>query len=265
MPAQITTLGRPPRKHRRSRVPNTTPVPMAQDIGAPRVALAGGDGASTLLSHLTAEHLHGRGLLGFFDNAGARKSLARVCREFRREVVSFRWFRMVELRGHTAEVLCVCELDDGRVASLSKLRTVRLWNTFSGACERVFDIDGHDDEVECICALPPGRLVTGSRDSTLRPHAWWGHWVLQDGRIVTQTNRKITIWKNLIARSHLIHYPQNNDCCTCWGRCEGDCHSRYRLYPRRFETVCSLDNGDRFVAADNTYQSSRHPMFVCCI
>jgi hypothetical protein len=54
-------------------------------------ALAGGDGASTVMSHLGAEHSHGRGLLGFMTNAGARRTLAGVCRELRREVAEFRW------------------------------------------------------------------------------------------------------------------------------------------------------------------------------
>ncbi len=56
----------------------------ASALAAAPVALAGGGGASTLLSHLAAEHSHGRGLLGYFDNAGARRSLSRVRREFRR-------------------------------------------------------------------------------------------------------------------------------------------------------------------------------------
>ena len=75
----------------------------ARARASPPIALAGGGGASTLLSHLAAEHSHGRGLLCFFDNAGARTSLARVCREFRREVAAFRW-PVVELRGHTDAV-----------------------------------------------------------------------------------------------------------------------------------------------------------------
>ena len=51
-------------------------------------ALAGGDGPSTLLSHLGAEHSHGRGLLGFFSRRAAC-ALALVCGELRREVAAF--------------------------------------------------------------------------------------------------------------------------------------------------------------------------------
>ena len=54
----------------------------------PPPALAGGDGASTILSHLGAEHSHGRGLLGFAGTRGAR-ALRLVCREFLREVADF--------------------------------------------------------------------------------------------------------------------------------------------------------------------------------
>jgi WD40 repeat protein len=131
------------------------------------VALAGGDGASTLLSHLAAEHSHGRGLLGFFDNAGARRSLSRVCREFRREVDSFRW-PVVELRGHTDAVYDVCALADGRVVSVSHDMTLRVWNTTSGACEQTLSIAKHKQPVLRLCALADGRVVTASWDSTLR-------------------------------------------------------------------------------------------------
>jgi hypothetical protein len=53
-----------------------------------RVALAGGDGAATLLSHLAAEHSHGRGLLGFFDTLEAG-ALRLVCREFLGAITAF--------------------------------------------------------------------------------------------------------------------------------------------------------------------------------
>lgn len=55
------------------------------------VALAGGNGASTLLSVLRAEHAHGRGLLTFFSTKEACV-LRRVCNEFRSEVSAFPWY-----------------------------------------------------------------------------------------------------------------------------------------------------------------------------
>ncbi len=54
-------------------------------------ALAGGGGPSTVMSHLGAEHSHGRGLLGFMTHEGATRTLYGVCRELRREVGAFHW------------------------------------------------------------------------------------------------------------------------------------------------------------------------------
>ena len=125
------------------------------------IALAGGDGASTLISHLAAEHSHGRGLLGFFSHEGARFSLARVCRELHRAVARFRW-PVVVLKGHADEVWGVCELAGGRVASVSpRDGTLRAWSALTGVCERAVRLPPRDI-VHCICALADGRVVTAS-------------------------------------------------------------------------------------------------------
>ncbi len=79
---------------------------------SPRIALAGGDGSSTVVSVLRAEHAHGRGLFCFFSHDEARRALAPVCAELRREVAAFA-FPVVILRGHRENGHGVCALDDG--------------------------------------------------------------------------------------------------------------------------------------------------------
>ena len=133
--------------------------------GEEPIALAGGRGASTIMSHLDAEHSHGRGLLGFMSHGQARYTLAGVCRELRREVAAFRWPPVV-LEGHTGDVSSVCALINGRVVSASYDRTLRVWNAMTGACERV--LAGHTGIVCGVCSLSDGRLVSASSDRSLR-------------------------------------------------------------------------------------------------
>ena len=128
------------------------------------VALAGGDGASTIMSHLGAEHSNSNGLLGFLTHEQARYTLAGVCREMRREVDEFRW-PLVILKGHTGKVNFTCALGDGRVVSASDDTNLRVWNVQTGACERL--LEGHCAAVTAVCALANGRVVSASHDGKL--------------------------------------------------------------------------------------------------
>jgi hypothetical protein len=60
------------------------------DAAAHSLSLCGGSSASTVLSHLGAEHSHGHGLLGFFSMKDAR-ALRLVCKEFRDAVAGYPW------------------------------------------------------------------------------------------------------------------------------------------------------------------------------
>ena len=57
-------------------------------------------------------------------------------------------------------------LDDGRVVSASKDRTLRVWDPDSG--ETVKTLEGHSDAVSSVAALGAGRVVSASNDFTLR-------------------------------------------------------------------------------------------------
>jgi WD40 repeat protein len=70
------------------------------------------------------------------------------------------------LEGHFDGVRTLCVLPDGRLASGSNDRTIRLWDVTTGA--ETARLEGHSDGVIALCVLPDGRLASGSNDRTIR-------------------------------------------------------------------------------------------------
>jgi WD40 repeat protein len=126
------------------------------------------------------------------------------------------------LTGHTAPVVSLAALADGRVASGSWDRTVRIWDT-SMKTEPVV-LSGHDSPVVALAVLPDGRLASGSWDGTVRiwelsdmgePLVLRGHTglltdlvVLSDGRVASGSwDGTVRVWDttNLVDPVVLIH------------------------------------------------------------
>ena len=72
------------------------------------------------------------------------------------------------LAGHTSNVRALAVLPDGKLASGSDDKTVRVWDAASGAC--LLTLAGHTRAVNALAALPDGKLASGSADKTV--HVW---------------------------------------------------------------------------------------------
>jgi WD40 repeat protein len=78
-------------------------------------------------------------------------------------------YREVErIEGHTASVLCLQALPDGRIVSGSMDHTIRIWTRESDGDWSSEVLAGHEIRVSCLQALPDDRIVSGSADSTIR-------------------------------------------------------------------------------------------------
>jgi len=62
------------------------------------------------------------------------------------------------LSGNKSSVFEVIQLIDGRIASSSLDKTIRIWNVLTGVCDAV--LEGHLSSIEGLCQLGNGRLIS---------------------------------------------------------------------------------------------------------
>jgi len=77
---------------------------------------------------------------------------------------------LLTLKGHTEPIWCLCELNNGNIASGSVDKTIKIWNTQNKSC--IFTIKGHTQTVWCIIPLKSGDFLSGSADGTVKI---WNH------------------------------------------------------------------------------------------
>ena len=71
---------------------------------------------------------------------------------------------LLTFAGHTDWEHALVALPDGKLASASSDRTVRVWG--KGKC--LFTLKGHTGSVTALAVLPDGKLVTGTDDRMVR-------------------------------------------------------------------------------------------------
>ncbi len=139
---------------------------------------------------------------------------------------------MQALHGHTQSVLGLAPLLEGKLASVSRDRSLKIWNIATGQC--AVSVAAHESAVLCVCAFvrdTEQRIATGGADSqvklwntegvqqsTLNGHTGWvwdiapmvrageGATVSEDGDIATVSeDGDIAIWNTLtLQRTHRL-------------------------------------------------------------
>ena len=72
-----------------------------------------------------------------------------------------------QLTGHRGRVSCLVELKSNRICSGSSDRSVKVWNTVTGVCEKT--LEGHEASVLCLVRLGlRGKICSGAEDGVIK-------------------------------------------------------------------------------------------------
>lgn len=66
---------------------------------------------------------------------------------------------------HSHHIYCLCELKDGRIASGSRDKTIKIFNLISQTCD--ISIDSDSGNIFALVALEDGRLISGSSEGKI--------------------------------------------------------------------------------------------------
>ncbi len=71
-----------------------------------------------------------------------------------------------QLEGHRQSVLGLAALEENRLASVSRDRSLKIWDCKTGECEH--SIHAHDTAILSLCAVPGGKIATCGADGLIK-------------------------------------------------------------------------------------------------
>jgi len=147
------------------------------------------------------------------------------------------------LEGHSDVITSLCVLPDGRLASGSWDRTIRLWDILAG--KEIARLEGHTKPVSALCVLPDGRLVSGSS---------WSDSETWDDRIRVWDVATCTETMQLSGRLYFfgalcpladgrLASNSNDSTIVIWDLTAGSEYARLEGHTDSVLTLCSLPDG----------------------
>ncbi len=145
------------------------------------------------------------------------------------------------LRGHRQSVLGLAALPGGQLASVSRDRSLRLWDVPSRRCTRV--VAAHEASALAVAALPDGSLATGGADAVVK--LWRGN----GDALATLSGHQGWVWAVAPLGDSLLVSASEDGSVRLWDRHSGQClHTLPGHTPLRDLLV--LPGGEQLVTAD---------------
>jgi hypothetical protein len=122
------------------------------------------------------------------------------------------------LRGHTEAVTAIEVLTDGRLASTSDDKTIRLWDVETSECDAI--LQGHAGSITSLCLLSDNILASGSciDECCIRL------WNIQSGACIKRlTGHNATITQIMVLGRDLIASTSDDGTARMWTIADGKC------------------------------------------
>ncbi len=147
------------------------------------------------------------------------------------------------LTGHTHSVLGLAPLDATRLASVSRDRTLRIWNVPAARCTQT--VVAHDAAVLTVVKLDADRIATGAADHTIKV---WSHAGHEIARIQGHAG---WVWKLIRVNDELFASASEDGTVKLWdARNYGQVGCLPGTLPLR--SIAASPDGKRLVAGDVT-------------
>jgi predicted 2-oxoglutarate/Fe(II)-dependent dioxygenase YbiX len=139
--------------------------------------------------------------------SGGRDSLIRLWRNDGQSLGS--------LQGHHQSVLGLAALPGGRLASVSRDRSLRLWDVEARRCEHV--VISHTSSALSVTALPGGDLATGAADALVK--LWRGN----GDALATLRGHEGWVWSVVALTNDVLVSASEDGTLKLWRRGDGQC------------------------------------------